>query len=276
MDRARDTQRGGRFVGRTAIVTGASSGIGLAVARRLDSEGALLTLVAAPEDAAELKRVALDLGGTDRPVQTLAADIGEQATADQAVEAALGQWGRLDLLVSNAGIARFGEILHTPIEDLDVQLRVNVRGMFLMVLAAARAMAREGGGRIVCTCSSSGTLGDAYQAPYNMSKAAVAQLVRSFAVDLAPHGVRVNGVAPGWTRTAATQALLDDPAAWAKHRTRVPLDRPADPEEVAGVATFLLSDDATYMTGAVVPVDGGLTAGIRLSGWDPVIQDAAI
>jgi NAD(P)-dependent dehydrogenase (short-subunit alcohol dehydrogenase family) len=110
---------------------------------------------------------------------------------------------------------------------------------------------------------------------YNISKGAVAELVRSLAVDLAPFGVAVNGVAPGWVATPATVDVLPDPAQWSKHRSRIPLDRPAEPSEIAAVVAFLLSDDASYMTGSIVVADGGLTAGYRYTDWEAVQQERA-
>ena len=135
-------------------------------------------------------------------------------------------------------------------------------------------MAERKGGSIVCTASTASFAGEEQQAIYNISKGAVAQLIRSMAVDLAPHDVRVNAVAPGWVHTPATRAIVADPAEWSKHRSRIPLDRPAEPSEIASVVRFLLSDEASYLTGSIVVADGGLTAGFRFSDWEAVPNPA--
>jgi NAD(P)-dependent dehydrogenase (short-subunit alcohol dehydrogenase family) len=261
-----------RFEGKAGIVTGGSSGIGKAIAHRLASEGASLCLVAAPQDDAQLAAVVAELGATGANAVGIAADVGEAATAERAVEKTLERYGRLDVLANNAGIAYFEELIGTPVEHLDHTLHVNVRGMFLMALAASRVMAERGGGAIACTASTASFAGEELQVTYNISKGAVAELVRSMAVDLAPHGVRVNAVAPGWVLTPPTEEIVADPAQWSKHRSRIPLDRPAEPAEIAAVVAFLLSDDATYMTGSIVIADGGLTAGFRYSDWEAVPQ----
>jgi NAD(P)-dependent dehydrogenase (short-subunit alcohol dehydrogenase family) len=259
-----------RFEGQAGIVTGASQGIGEAIARRLASEGARLCLVAAPQDEARLAEVAGELGAI-----SLAADVGDPATADRATAETLERYGRLDVLASNAGIAYFEKLLQTPFEHLDHTLHVNVRGMFLVAVAAARAMAERGGGRICCTASTASFMGEELQVTYNISKGGVLELVRSMAVDLAPHGVRVNGVAPGWVHTPATADIVADEAEWSKHRSRIPLDRPAEPDEIAAVVAFLLSEDSSYMTGSIVVADGGLTAGFRYSDWEAVPRPRA-
>lgn len=261
---------GPRFDGRVVIVSGASSGIGLALAERLASEGARLVLVAAPIDEGDLEDALGDLRRRGHEVEGFAASIAEESTAERAVALAVERFGRLDAAVNNAGIGFFEEVFDTPVEHLDRTLAVNVRGTFLMCVAAARAMAETGGGAISNTLSCSAVLGEEYQVTYNLSKAAVVALTRSLAVDLASYRIRVNGVAPGWVRTRSTAPLLANGPLWAKYRARIPFDRPADTAEIAAVHAFLLSDDASYLSGAVVAADGGLTAGLRWSGWAAV------
>jgi NAD(P)-dependent dehydrogenase (short-subunit alcohol dehydrogenase family) len=262
----------GDFSGRAVIVTGASSGIGRAIAQRLAGDGADLCLVAAPQDAAQLEEVAHGLEADGAQVAWLASDVGEPETAARAVEATLERFGRLDSLANNAGIGYFEEIFETPLNHLDHQLHVNVRGMYLMAMAAAEAMAAHGGGTICCTASTASFMGEEHQATYNISKGAVAELIRSLAVDLAAYGIRVNGVAPGWVHTPPTEEIVADARQWSKHRTRIPLDRPAEPSEIAAVYAFLLGEESSYMTGSIVVCDGGLTAGYRFTDWEAVEQ----
>jgi NAD(P)-dependent dehydrogenase (short-subunit alcohol dehydrogenase family) len=256
-----------RFEGKAGIVTGASQGIGCAIARRLAAEGARLTLVAAPADEERLREVAEELDAV-----AIASDVGDPVTADRAVATTIERYGRLDILANNAGIAYFEHLLETPVEHLDHTLHVNVRGMFLVALAAARVMAGRAGGAVCCTASTASFIGEELQVTYNISKGAVAELVRSMAVDLAPQGIRVNAVAPGWVLTPATEEIVTDASQWSKHRSRIPLDRPGETHEIAAVVAFLLSDDASYLTGSIVVADGGLTAGYRYSDWEAVEQ----
>lgn len=258
-----------RFEGRAAIVTGGSSGIGLAAASRLAAEGARLCLVAAPQHEGELERAAGELGAI-----RLAADVGEAESAERAVALALEAFGRLDYLVNNAGVGTAEKVFEATVELYDGTMRTNVRGMYLMAIAAARAIGRTaGGGAVVCTASTASFMGEELQVVYNTSKGAVAALARSLGVALAPYRIRVNAVAPGYVRTPATAAGLADPERWSKARSRIPLDRPAEPEEIAGVIAFLLSDDASYMTGSLVVVDGGHTAGWRNTDWEAVRRE---
>jgi NAD(P)-dependent dehydrogenase (short-subunit alcohol dehydrogenase family) len=260
----------GRLEGRVAVVTGASSGIGLAVAERLGAEGAQLVLLAAPGDQGDLERALADLRERGYAAEGLAADVADPATAERAVTLALSRFGHLDVLVNNAGIGYYEHIFDTPLDHLDRTLAVNVRGTFAMSVRAARTMSAQGRGAIVNTASTASFMGEEFQATYNASKGAVVALTRSLAVDLAPLGIRVNAVAPGWVATRTTTPTIDDPSQWSKHRSRIPLDRPATPAEVAAVYAFLASDDASYVTGAVYRCDGGLTAGFRYSNWAAV------
>lgn len=257
----------GRFEGKTAIVSGASSGIGLATARRLGSEGASVVIVAAPSDSEDLEKAAESLRAEGISVKEIAADVAEAATAEQATTLALDSFGRLDVLINNAGFSYFEEFLDSPVEHLDRTLAVNVRGTFLMSQASARIMAEQGSGSIVMTASTASFMGEEFNVTYNASKAAVVGLVRSLAVDLAPMGIRVNAVAPGWVATRANQPVRDDRMQWDKHRSRIPLDRAATVDEVAAAHAFLASDEASYITGAVLLCDGGATAGFRYSNW---------
>jgi 3-oxoacyl-[acyl-carrier protein] reductase len=249
-------------------VSGASSGIGLAVAERLGSEGARLVIVGAPADEKDLAPAVEALRASGIEAEGLAANIAEDETARRIVALALERFGRLDVLVNNAGVAYFEEVLGSSVEHLDRTLAVNVRGTFLMSIEAAAVM--QPGAAIVNTASTASFMGEEFQVTYNASKGAVAALTRSLAVDLAPRGIRVNAVAPGWVETRATRAVIEDPEQWAKHRSRIPLDRAASTAEIAAVHAFLASDDAAYVTGAVVVADGGLTAGYRWSNWRAV------
>src|SRR5215472_12087532 len=260
----------GGFEGRVAIVSGASSGMGEATARRLAREGAHLVLLAAPGDREDLARVAADLGG-----QTVAqaGDIADPATSREAVAAALDTFGRLDYVVNNAGIIGHHGFFEETIEEFDRMMAVNARGAYLLAIEAAKAMAD--GGAIVCTASVSSWLGEELQVAYNTSKGAVLMIVRTLGLELAPYGIRVNGVAPGYIRTRMSQARLNGGGYWDKARSRIPLDRPGEPDEVANVITFLLSSEASFMYGSVITVDGGQSAGMRSTDWAAAGQDSA-
>jgi glucose 1-dehydrogenase len=263
-----------RFEGRAAIVTGGSSGIGLATAQRLASEGSDLCIVAGPEDEPDLKATLTELNTMGVRAVGIAEDIGLPDTADRAVRLTVETFGRLDYLVNNAGIGPSGEVFDDTVELYDRVMHVNTRGMFLAAYAAARAMAESEGGRaIVCTGSTASFMGEERQVIYNTSKGAVMQLARSLAVALAPYDIRVNMVAPGYVRTRATNAGLQNPEHWSQARSRIAADRPAEPEEIAAVIAFLLSRDASYVSGATVVVDGGHTAGWRNTDWAAVTLD---
>jgi meso-butanediol dehydrogenase/(S,S)-butanediol dehydrogenase/diacetyl reductase len=244
-----------RFNEKTVLVTGAASGIGLSAARRFLDEGARVVML--DIDAASLEKAAAGLP-QDR-VLTHAGDTADKATGAAAVKAAVARFGRLDILINNAGVASEGDIMHTSEEDFDRVMAVNVAGYFHMAKAAMPELVKARGS-IVMTSSVSGLGGDWEMFAYNTSKGAVSNMVRAMAMDAAKDGVRVNAVNPSLTKTGMTEDMVSDPALVAKFRERMPLGAPEDPDGVAAAMAFLASDDARLITGVNLPVDAGLRA----------------
>jgi glucose 1-dehydrogenase len=245
-----------RLANRVAIVTGAAQGIGLACAQRFAAEGA--SVVLADRDEAAGTAAAASIPGAT----FVGADVSRKADVDALVERTLERHGRTDVLVNNAGITHACDFLDLAEEDFDRVLAVNLKSMFLCGQAAARAMVKLGiRGAIVNMSSANAVVAIANQVPYVVSKGGVNQLTKVMAVALAPQGIRVNAIGPGTILTEmAKQAVLTDDAARRKILSRTPLGRCGEPEEVAAVAAFLASDDASYLTGQTIYPDGGRLA----------------
>jgi len=244
---------------RAAVVTGATSGIGEATARALHAEGYWVLLTGRSHSRGEALARELGSGAIFYP-----ADLTEPDAATHVTEAAMAFAGRLDVLVNNAGIDHTGDILSTPMEEIRAVFETNTFGTMAMLQAAGTVMKILGGGSIVNVTSRLASIGVPTMSVYAASKGAVLALTRSAAVELAPHNIRVNAVAPGMTRTALFDewvAAQPDPEAAARSvAADIPLGRVAKPEDVANAVLFLASDRAAYLTGASIPVDGGYTA----------------
>ena len=262
---------GARFVGKTALVTGGSSGIGLAAATRLVAEGAAVVVVGrdpvkVSEVVGALREVAAiaaaELGTEPAGVEGASVDVLDETGIRLAAEAAAKLGRRLDVCVASAGIDGAAEnALELTVEDFRKVLDVNVLGLFVTARAAADRMAHDGeGGSIVLVASVNGLIAEPDFADYNTSKGGAVMLARSLARDWAARGIRVNAICPGYTRTPMTEAYLADPPTAATILGRIPLGRAAEPEEIAAVIAFLASDEASYVTGSTVVADGGWTA----------------
>lgn len=243
--------------GRVALVTGASQGIGSAVAARLAKDGFALALVA--RRAEVLAEVAAPLRASGATVEVYPCDVGDASAAAAAVESVVGRFGRLDALVNNAGVARDALLVRMTPEQWREVLRVNLDGAFHFVRAVAPIMMRARGGRIVNVTSVIGQIGNAGQANYAASKAGLIGLTMSVARELAGRGVTCNAVAPGFIDTAMTRGLPE--TAVKELMDRIPMRRLGSGDDVAGVVAFLLGEEAAYLTGQVINVDGGMVMG---------------
>jgi 3-oxoacyl-[acyl-carrier protein] reductase len=240
---------------KVALVTGASRGIGRAIALQLAGTGLRVAINYQSNEAAarEVANAIAALGGQAVLVR---GDVGKSGEADRIVEETLAAFGRIDVLVNNAGIIRDGLLMRMPEADWDAVLTTNLKGAFLCTKAVIRHMIRQRSGRIVNVSSVSGIVGNAGQANYSSAKAALIALTKSTAREVASRGITVNAVAPGMIATDITQGMNDKAREFII--TRIPLGRMGTPEDVAAVVGFLVSDAASYVTGAVYQVDGGL------------------
>ncbi len=243
-----------RFEGKVVLVTGAASGIGEATARRFAREGARVALNDA--DAAGCERVAKELGAGALAVP---GDVARKADVEAMVKQVTDTWGRVDVLINNAGVNRDAMAAKMTEEQWDFVLDVNLKGTFLVSQAVLPGMRERGWGRVVNT-SSVGAQGNIGQANYAASKAGVMGLTRTLAIEYAKYGVTVNCVAPGATMTRMLAGVPDKIRE--QITAKIPMARIAEPEEIAAVHCFLASEDASFITGQVLFVDGGMTVGV--------------
>jgi len=256
-----------RLKGRTAVITGAAAGIGRAVAERFAAEGAMV--IAADLNAQGARDTEQRIVAAGGRAQAMTLDVGDANAVAGAYAEVERQHGRLDIQVSNAGITDRMPFLSMKLDKFERILRTNLIGTMLCGQAAARLMVKSGGGRIVNLTSVSGLQGGTGRSAYGASKAAIINLTQTMAMELAEHGILVNAIAPGPTQVERT---AHGPAQRKAFLDRMAIQRYARPEEIAAAALFLCSDDASFVTGHVLNVDGGFSAAGVL--YDPAKGDA--
>jgi NAD(P)-dependent dehydrogenase (short-subunit alcohol dehydrogenase family) len=251
----------GRMAGKSCVITGAANGIGRATAELFGREGA--RLVVTDVDGEGLAKLRVDLGAYGTETETVVGDVSVPAQAESMIAAAVEAYGRIDVLVANAGVIPLLDITTATPEDWDQVMAVDGKGMFLTCKYAVQAMLGTGGGAIVCLSSISGLAGQKGQSTYGPAKFVASGLTMHLAVEWADRGIRVNAVAPGTIRTERVRRLPEEPGGpeyLAAIERMHPLGRIGEPAEVAAAICFLASDEASFITGAVLPVDGGYLA----------------
>jgi NAD(P)-dependent dehydrogenase (short-subunit alcohol dehydrogenase family) len=260
-------QRMGRLEGKSVIITGAGSGIGRAASLLFTKEGAKLIAVDRSESVKETAKLVSDSGGT---VEAVMADAGSESDVKAFIDRAVSKYGRLDAIWANAGISGgLVPLAEQTVEHWQEILRINLIGPFLAIKHSMPHMIKQKSGAIVCTASVAGLKSGASGHPYAASKAGVISLVQTTAYSLSGTGVRINAVCPGLIETGMTKPIFDN----AKQRGTEgkigqlnPLKRAGQPHELAAMGLFLASDDASYVNGQAIPVDGGLTASMPYAG----------
>jgi NAD(P)-dependent dehydrogenase (short-subunit alcohol dehydrogenase family) len=250
-----------RLLGKSAVVTGAAAGIGRATAELFAREGARLVLADINTDGLSALRDSLrDVTGD---IAVVTADVSKPEDVRRMIEVAVERYGRLDIAVANAGIIPLASVVEATLDDWDEVMAIDGRGMFMTCKYAIEQMMTSGGGSIVCLSSISGVAGQPRQSTYGPAKFVASGLTKHLAVEWAGRGIRVNAVAPGTINTERVQRLPDEPggteyleAVKAAH----PMGRLGEPSEVAKAILFLASDEASFITGAILPVDGGFLA----------------
>ena len=242
--------------GKSALVTGGGRGIGRAISVLFGRLGARVAVNYARDEAAALAAVAAvrEAGGQAFAAR---ADVSDPAQAERLVEETVSRFGSLDVLVANHGIWKRAPIEAMSPGQWDETLRVNLGGVYAVAHHAARHMVPRRAGTMVLIASTAGQRGEAHHSHYAATKGAILAFTKSLAAELAPHGIRVNAVAPGWVLTDMTRSVLEDPAQAAAALRPIPLGRPATPEEIAGPVAFLASDLASFLYGEVLAVNGG-------------------
>jgi 3-oxoacyl-[acyl-carrier protein] reductase len=241
--------------GRTALVTGAAQGLGRCIAQTLAAAGAKVACIDInAESLADTVAAIRAAGGSAEP---LACDVTQSDRVGEVVDQVITMWGKLDILVNNAGITRDNVLIRMKDEQWDLVLNINLRGTFLFTRAAARPMMKARGGRIINVASVSGLMGNPGQVNYSASKAGVIGLTRTVACELASRNITVNAVAPGFIATDMTAKLGEE--ILQQVRKEIPLGRLGEPQDVADAVLFLASDAASFITGHILTIDGGLT-----------------
>jgi NAD(P)-dependent dehydrogenase (short-subunit alcohol dehydrogenase family) len=251
-----------RLSGKVCVITGAASGIGRATAERFAAEGARLVLTDIQE--APLLALAETLQASGADVETVIGDVSQVDDARAMIRAAIDRFGHLDILIANAGIIPLGDILESDVAVWDQVMAVDGRGMWLTCKFAIEAMHVQGtAGAIVCVSSISGVEGQRCQSTYGPAKFVASGITKHLAIEWADRGIRVNAVAPGTIRTERVMQLPDEPGGpeyLAAIEAMHPMGRIGEPSEVAAAILFLASDDASFVTGVILPVDGGYLA----------------